>query len=87
MKEIDKIIRNIRFNCIAKKYKFEVIPKHGEIIGQETLSKIAGVSRHTVAWWEKNGIIRCTDIGLNSRGYFQIKEVISQLENLKKQKT
>lgn len=44
---------------------------------------MAGVTRQTVARWEQMGFISRSDVGLSRDRYFQIKEVISQLEKLK----
>lgn len=47
---------------------------------------MAGVSRQTVARWEELGLISRSDIGIPREKYFVIKEVISQLEELKSAK-
>ena len=52
-------------------------------IDQKLLAKMAGVTRQTVARWEQMGFISRSDVGLSRDKYFQIKEVISQLEKLK----
>lgn len=81
--DVDKVIANIRFSHATKKYKYEVLPNGKELIDQQTLAKMAGVSRQTIARWESLHFISRSYVGLSDDLFFQIKEVISQLEKLK----
>lgn len=83
IKNVDKIIENIKFCYATKKFKFPILPNGKELIDQKTLAKMAGVSRQTVARWEELEFITRSDVGIWNEGYFQIKEVILQLEKLK----
>ena len=80
--DIDKVLEKLKFNYATKKYKYEIYCDK-ELIDQKLLAKMAGVTRQTVARWEQMGFIYRSDIGLSRDRYFQIKEVISQLEKLK----
>lgn len=80
---IDKMLEKLIFNYATKKYKYETY-RDKELIDQKLLAKMAGVTRQTVARWEQMGFISRSDVGLSRDKYFQIKEVISQLEKLKK---
>ena len=80
--DIDKVLEKLKFNYATKKYKYETYCDK-EHIDQKLLAKIAGVTRQTVARWEQMGFISRSDVGLSRDRYFQIKEVISQLEMLK----
>ena len=79
---IDKVLEKLKFNYATKKYKYEIY-RDKELIDQKLLAKMAGVTRQTVARWEQMGFIYRSDVGLSRDRYFQIKEVISQLEKLK----
>ena len=80
--DIDKVLEKLKFNYATKKYKYEIY-RDKEHIDQKLLAKMAGVTRQTVARWEQMGFIYRSDVGLSRDKYFQIKEVISQLEKLK----
>lgn len=80
--DIDKVLEKLKFNYATKKYKYETY-RDKELIDQKLLAKMAGVTRQTVARWEQMGFIYRSDVGLSRDRYFQIKEVISQLEKLK----
>ena len=80
--DIDKVLEKLKFNYATKKYKYEIY-RDKELIDQKLLAKMAGVTRQTVARWEQMGFIYRSDVGLSRDRYFQIKEVISQLEKLK----
>lgn len=80
--DIDKVLEKLKFNYATKKYKYEIY-RDKELIDQKLLAKMAGVTRQTVARWEQMGFISRSDVGLSRDRYFQIKEVISQLERLK----
>ena len=80
--DIDKVLEKLKFNYATKKYKYEIY-RDKELIDQKLLAKTAGVTRQTVARWEQMGFIYRSDVGLSRDRYFQIKEVISQLEKLK----
>ena len=80
--DIDKVLEKLKFNYTTKKYKYETY-RDKELIDQKLLAKMAGVTRQTVARWEQMGFISRSDVGLSRDRYFQIKEVISQLERLK----
>ena len=80
--DIDKVLEKLKFNYATKKYKYETYCDK-ELIDQKLLAKMAGVTRQTVARWEQMGFIYRSDVGLSRDKYFQIKEVISQLEKLK----
>ena len=80
--DIDKVLEKLKFNYATKKYKYEIY-RDKELIDQKLLAKMAGVTRQTVARWEQMGFIYRSDVGLSRDKYFQIKEVISQLEKLK----
>lgn len=80
--DIDKVLEKLKFNYATKKYKYEIY-RDKELIDQKLLAKMAGVTRQTVARWEQMGFITRSDVGLSRDRYFQIKEVISQLERLK----
>ena len=80
--DIDKVLEKLKFNYATKKYKYEIYCDK-ELIDQKLLAKMAGVTRQTVARWEQMGFIYRSDVGLSIDRYFQIKEVISQLEKLK----
>ena len=80
--DIDKVLEKLKFNYATKKYKYEIYCDK-ELIDQKLLAKMAGVTRQTVARWEQMGFIYRSDVGLSRDRYFQIKEVISQLEKLK----
>ena len=80
--DIDKVMEKLKFNYATKKYKYETY-RDKELIDQKLLAKMAGVTRQTVARWEQMGFIYRSDVGLSRDRYFQIKEVISQLEKLK----
>ena len=80
--DLDKILDKLSFNYATHKYKYETY-RDKELIDQKLLAKMAGVTRQTVARWEQLGFISRSDVGLSSDRYFQIKEVISQLEKLK----
>ena len=80
--DIDKVLEKLKFNYATKKYKYEIYCDK-ELIDQKLLAKMAGVTRQTVARWEQMGFIYRSDVGLSRDRYFQIKEVISQLERLK----
>ena len=80
--DIDKVLEKLKFNYATKKYKYEIY-RDKELIDQKLLAKMAGVTRQTVARWEQMGFIYRSDVGLSRDRYFQIKEVISQLERLK----
>ena len=82
IKDIDKVLEKLKFNYATKKYKYEIY-RDKELIDQKLLAKMAGVTRQTVARWEQMGFISRSDVGLSRDKYFQIKEVISQLERLK----
>lgn len=85
IKDVEKVIERIRFSYATHKYKYGVILGR-ELIDQQVLAKMAGVSRQTVARWEELGLISRSDIGIPREKYFVIKEVISQLEELKSAK-
>ena len=85
IKDVEKVIERIRFSYATHKYKYGVILGR-ELIDQQVLAKMAGVSRQTVARWEELGFISRSDIGIPREKYFVIKEVISQLEKLKSAK-
>lgn len=80
--DIDKVLDKLRFNYATRKYKYETY-QDKELIDQKLLAKMAGVTRQTVARWEQMGFISRSDVGLSRDKYFQVKEVISQLEKLK----
>lgn len=80
--DIDKVLDKLKFNYATHKYKYETY-RDKELIDQKLLAKMAGVTRQTVARWEQEGFIFRSDVGLSRDKYFQIKEVISQLEKLK----
>lgn len=80
--DIDKVLEKLKFNYATRKYKYETY-RDKELIDQKLLAKMAGVTRQTVARWEQMGFISRSDVGLSRDKYFQIKEVISQLEKLK----
>ena len=80
--DIDKVLEKLKFNYATKKYKYEIY-RDKELIDQKLLAKMAGVTRQTVARWEQMGFIYRSDGGLSRDRYFQITEVISQLEKLK----
>ena len=80
--DIDKVLDKLRFNYATRKYKYET-DQDKERIYQKLLAKMAGVTRQTVARWEQMGFISRSDVGLSRDKYFQVKEVISQLEKLK----
>ena len=80
--DIDKVLEKLKFNYTTRKYKYETY-RDKELIDQKLLAKMAGVTRQTVARWEQMGFIFRSDVGLSRDKYFQIKEVISQLEKLK----
>ena len=80
--DIDKVLDKLKFNYATRKYKYETY-RDKELIDQKLLAKMAGVTRQTVARWEQMGFISRSDVGLSRDKYFQIKEVISQLEKLK----
>ena len=80
--DIDKVLDKLKFNYATRKYKYETY-RDKELIDQKLLAKMAGVTRQTVARWEQMGFIFRSDVGLSRDKYFQIKEVISQLERLK----
>lgn len=80
--DIDKVLEKLKFNYATKKYKYEIY-RDKELIDQKLLAKMAGVTRQTVARWEQMGFITRSDVGLSRDRYFQIKEVISQLERLR----
>ena len=80
--DIDKVLDKLKFNYATRKYKYETY-RDKELIDQKLLAKMAGVTRQTVARWEQMGFISRSDVGLSRDRYFQIKEVISQLEKLK----
>ena len=80
--DIDKVMEKLKFNYATKKYKYETY-RDKELIDQKLLAKMAGVTRQTVARWEQMGFIYRSYVGLSRDRYFQIKEVISQLERLK----
>lgn len=80
--DIDKVLEKLKFNYATKKYKYETYCDK-ELIDQKLLAKMAGVTRQTVARWGQMGFISRSDVGLSRDKYFQIKEVISQLEKLK----
>ena len=80
--DIDKVLEKLKFNYATQKYKYEIYCDK-ELIDQKLLAKMAGVTRQTVARWEQMGFIFRSDVGLSRDKYFQIKEVISQLEKLK----
>ena len=80
--DIDKVLEKLKFNYATKKYKYEIY-RDKELIDQKLLAKMAGVIRQTVARWEQMGFITRSDVGLSRYRYFQIKEVISQLERLR----
>ena len=79
---IDKVLDKLKFNYATRKYKYETYCDK-ELIDQKLLAKMAGVTRQTVARWKQMGFISRSDVGLSRDKYFQIKEVISQLERLK----
>ena len=76
------MLEKLKFNYATKKYKYETY-RDKELIDQKLLAKMAGVTRQTVARWEQMGFISRSDVGLSRDKYFQVKEVISQLEKLK----
>ena len=78
----DKVLEKLKFNYATRKYKYETY-RDKELIDQKLLAKMAGVTRQTIARWEQMGFISRSDVGLSRDKYFQIKEVISQLEKLK----
>ena len=80
--DIDKVLEKLKFNYATRKYKYETY-RDKELIDQKLLAKMAGVTRQTIARWEQMGFITRSDVGLSRDKYFQIKEVISQLERLK----
>ena len=80
--DIDKVLEKLKFNYATKKYKYEIY-RDKELIDQKLLAKMVGVTRQTVARWEQMGFISRSDVGLSRDRYFQIREVISQLEKLK----
>ena len=80
--DIDKVLEKLKFNYATRKYKYETY-RDKELIDQKLLAKMAGVTRQTVARWEQMGFISRSDVGVSRDRYFQIKEVISQLERLK----
>lgn len=80
--DIDKVLDKLKFNYATRKYKYETY-RDKELIDQKLLAKMAGVTRQTVARWEQMGFIFRSDVGLSKDKYFQVKEVISQLEKLK----
>lgn len=86
IKDVEKVIEKIEFSYATHKYKFSVLPNGKELIDQQTLAKMAGVSRQTVARWEDMGFVTRSDVGIWTEGYFQIKEVIFQLKKLKSAK-
>ena len=80
--DIDKVLEKLKFNYATRKYKYETY-RDKELIDQKLLAKMAGVTRQTIARWEQMGFISRSDVGFSRDRYFQIKEVISQLEKLK----
>ncbi len=81
--DLDKVLEKLKFNYATHKYKYETY-KDKELITQQILAKMAGVSRQTVARWEQLGFISRSFVGLSwTDRYFQVKEVIEQLEKLK----
>ena len=80
--DIDKVLEKLKFNYATRKYKYETY-RDKELINQKLLAKMAGVTRQTIARWEQMGFISRSDVGFSRDRYFQIKEVISQLEKLK----
>ena len=80
--DIDKVLDKLKFNYATHKYKYGTY-RDKELIDQKLLAKMAGVTRQTIARWEQMGFISRSDVGFSRDRYFQIKEVISQLEKLK----
>jgi hypothetical protein len=86
--EIKQLVCKVTQRCniilarISKVLGYETY-QDKELIDQKLLAKMAGVTRQTVARWEQMGFISRSDVGLSRDKYFQIKEVISQLEKLK----
>ena len=80
--DIDKVLEKLKFNYATRKYKYETY-RDKELIDQKLLAKMAGVTRQTIARWEQMGFISRSDVGFSRDRYFQLKEVISQLERLK----
>jgi DNA-binding XRE family transcriptional regulator len=82
IKNVERAIRNLRFSYATHKYKYEEFNgKH--LIDQKILAKMVGVRRETISLWEKRGFISRSYVGLGSSKFFQVEEVIAQLEKLK----